>query len=384
MSYTKDQIESYASSLAKVASLSNLFSESKVPFLHYRTTEYIYSRVFGGVNFARSDMAIDVKIGDKGIGIKTFVYSGKPKFEKIAEFNKELSTYNGLSGLDKIKRVSELRNKRIEAAGRITGVNTYMYHCIARMPGRLFVFEDEMPFIDADNLNITKESDTTISFTDGAHRYKFSLSKSTLFKEFFGRNSLFEKPVHVSDDLFKILSTIEVTELPAVMGCLPEGGITEEFIILPLYSYLNDSPYVYEGSGLNLWNADGRKRNPNEVYIPIPVSVRKRYPGFLPDRNTPFDLKFPNGNVISMKVSQAGGKALMSQHNADLGEWLLREVLKVPANTLVTYEMLEEIGIDSVEISKLEGEYYIDFKKLGSYEEFMDGTYEQDLDSTDS
>jgi hypothetical protein len=47
--------------LAKVAALSNLFSESKTPFIHYRVTEYLYARTFGAKNLARSDIAIDAK-----------------------------------------------------------------------------------------------------------------------------------------------------------------------------------------------------------------------------------------------------------------------------------------------------------------------------------
>ena len=42
----------------------------------------------------------------------------------------------------------------------------------------------------------------------------------------------------------------------------------ENFIILPLYSVRDNN--VPTKSGLNQWNAAGRKRHPNEVYIPIP------------------------------------------------------------------------------------------------------------------
>lgn len=65
-------------------------------------------------------------------------------------------------------------------------------------------------------------------------------------------------------------------------------------------------------------------------------------------------------------------KGLMSNPNKTLGEWILREILKIKENVLVTYEMLEEIGIDSIEVRKLDNENYeVDFKKLNSYYNFM-------------
>jgi hypothetical protein len=372
MSYESDKIKVYASSLAKVASLSNLFSESDTPYIHYRTTEYLYTRVFGADNMARSDISIDAKLGDVGVGIKTFVYSGRPKYEKIAEFNKELNTYSSLDNLSKIKRVAVLRNNRIEIAGNIAEVSSFIYHCIARMPGSLLVFEDTMPFIDIDSISLTSSSNTIIGFTDGRANYKFNTSKSTLFKEFFANMSLFEKPVFIHKDPFELLDSMLLQELPIVLGQNPEEVTTREFIVLPLYGYKGNEPFVFERSGLNQWNADGRVRDPNEVYIPIPVKVRNHYPGLLPNRDTPFDLYFPSGEIMTMKVSQDDGKAIMSQHNADLGQWLLRDILKIEEGTLVTYEMLEAVGIDSVEISRINGKYFIDFKKLGSYEDFID------------
>jgi hypothetical protein len=349
--YSRDQIETYGSALAKVAALSNLFSESKTPFIHYRATEYLYSRAFDAMNLARSDIAIDAKLGNVGVGLKTFVYSNRPKYEKIAEFNKEMMSFANLPAEEKIKRISELRNERISIAGRISGVDTFIYHCVARLPEKLFVFEQEMLLIDIDHIEITNTTDTTISFTDGVNNYRFNSSKSTLYKEFFSPNGLFEKPVVICEDPFGLLSTLELVEKPIVIGATETEEVEREYIILPLYSRKDDEPFVYERSGLNQWNAEGRERDYNEVYIPIPAEVRRQYPDFLPDRDTPFELHFPNGKVLSMKVSQENGKALMSQHNADLGQWLLRDILHLENGELLTYEMLEKIGIDAVEIS---------------------------------
>ena len=72
-----------------------------------------------------------------------------------------------------------------------------------------------------------------------------------------------------------------------------------------------------------------------------------------------------------MKVAQQGGKALMSNPNSALGEWILRDILQLKEAELLTKEKLDTIGIDSVKLSKLKnGNYYLDFIKTGSYEEF--------------
>ena len=37
---------------------------------------------------------------------------------------------------------------------------------------------------------------------------------------------------------------------------------------------------VFEKSGLNQWNAGGRPRHSDEVYIPIPSEIHKNFQGF--------------------------------------------------------------------------------------------------------
>ena len=61
----------------------------------------------------------------------------------------------------------------------------------------------------------------------------------------------------------------------------------------------------------------------------------------------------------------------MSNPNTDLGDWLIKRVLKVEAGKLATLKNLEEVGVDSVEITKQsEHKYRIDFKTIGTYEDF--------------
>ena len=72
-------------------------------------------------------------------------------------------------------------------------------------------------------------------------------------------------------------------------------------------------------------------------------------------------MRLPDGNIISMKVCQQSGKALMSDPNKVLGKWLLRDVLGLKPRELLSYERLLQIGIDSVIIKKKYGLYSIDF-----------------------
>ena len=61
----------------------------------------------------------------------------------------------------------------------------------------------------------------------------------------------------------------------------------------------------------------------------------------------------------------------MSNPNSALGKWLLRDILQQPESTLVTYDILQRLDIDSVEIvKKSDDDYFIDFLPVGSYDEF--------------
>lgn len=70
----------------------------------------------------------------------------------------------------------------------------------------------------------------------------------------------------------------------------------------------------------------------------------------------------------------------MSDPNKDLGEWLLNKVLKLEEGELLTYQKLEDIGVDTVEIRKIDNQNYeIDFRKIGTFEKFKDGVEKDKL-----
>lgn len=127
----------------------------------------------------------------------------------------------------------------------------------------------------------------------------------------------------------------------------------------------------FEKSGLNQWNAEGRQRDSNEVYIPIPAEIHHFFPAFFPDRDTPFTLRLPDGRQMQAKICQDNGKALMSYSNKELGQWILRDVLGLNEGELLTYDKLQTIGIDSVRIDKIsDDQFEINFSATGSYDNF--------------
>ena len=89
-------------------------------------------------------------------------------------------------------------------------------------------------------------------------------------------------------------------------------------------------------------------------------------------KNSPsFEVELPNGHKMKCKVAQSGSKALMSDPNKDLGKWILRDVLKVKEGTLVTIDILNELGIDSVRITKKDDKnYLLDFVEVDTYMKF--------------
>lgn len=368
----------YTDLLKMMGLLSNLFAESKNPFLYYRAMENIFCKAFHADNLSRSDVSADAGKNGIGIGLKTFLQNNGNTFQKIAEFNKESYLLRDLTGTDLVRMVSEMRNQRIESTMRICNLYDMMYHLVTRSNKYMAIYEEHMDLININNIKITQTNNTTIHFTDSLHDYSFSLSKSTLLKRFdtTDKRKIFGFDVEVLADPYDFLLNIKngkisKTELNATLN---DSDDFIDYIVLPLYS--PRTKQVEEKSGLNQWNAGGRPRSENEVYISIPSWIHQKKKDFFTynsdeNKTNPFDVKLPNGKIISMRVAQQKGKALMSNPNSALGEWILRDILELKPKVLVTKEILDMIGIDSVKLSKTgDGRYYLDFLKSGSYEEF--------------
>jgi hypothetical protein len=281
-----------------------------------------------------------------------------------------------------VKVIAELRNERIEATKKISEVRDIFYHCIVRSAGAIYTFEEPMHTIDIENikLNVDKKNNN-IAFTDGKENYSFYPSKSTLYKYFVTKDKLFEIPVRIIEDPFEAISKLLTSEITALTFSPIQEG---EHIFLPIYSTRDGE--VPEKSGLNLWNAGGRKRDPNEVYIPVPRFIHRNFPNFFPARDKTFNLSLPTGEVISASICQDGDKALMSNPNTALGSWILRDILKAKEGQLITYADLEKIGFDSFVVYKTNDQNYsIDFTALGSYDDFEQSLENEEVeDSSDT
>ncbi len=369
---TKKEYEYYQKILKILGSLTNLFSESKVPYLNYRITENLFCKAFTAKNLSRSDVSADASLNNVGIGIKTFVNGNGKSLQKVAEFNKDNIQFRELQPKELIEKIADLRNERVETTKRIYGLSSMIYHCIVRDEEKIKTFECDMSLIDKPTIKILKSTKNTISFKDSKNEYSFNITKSTLYKRFITQDVIFEIDVKVLEDPFEILEE----KFLKVKDVYYKKTISENpFVILPLYSITKDDKKVYEKSGLNQWNAEGRKRDSNEIYIPIPAWIHKRFPAFFLSRDTPFNLILPDGTMLEAKVCQDGSKALMSKHNTDLGKWLLKKVLNLKEKELLTYEKLQEIGLDSVIIERIDKKTYsIDFRPSGTYEEFIDNS----------
>ncbi len=347
--------DKYFEMLKLLASLSKLFSESSTPYLDYRIAENLFCKYYTAINDARACTAYDARLGKLGIGIKTFGINKGHSVEKIAEFNRLKPLLDPLKGKDLATQLAIFRNDRIQVTNDTYDVENAIYHIVGRSNGALNIFNTEYNFIDIDDIHEVKDSTTSISFISGNCLYNFNKSKSVLMKDFILPTAHKEIPVEILSDPLQLLSELlqkeeKGTEIKDIRNNQVFKGL--DYVILPLYSTRGGKMQVPPKSGLNQWNAEGRKRDENEVYIPIPREIHKKYPYFFPDRNTPFELILPNGKTLSAKICQANGKALMSNPNSDLGEWILRKVLRKKPGELVTMTDLSIYGIDSVRIEK--------------------------------
>ena len=362
------EYELYFHYIKSVSSLSKLFSESEIPFLHYRLAENLFCKAFNAENLSRTDTAYDAKIDNIGIGIKTFVCPSNSKSEKIAEFDRKNSELQNLN-VDKFAiKLAELRNERINFSNRTYKIEKSYYHCIARKKSSLLIFNTNYDLINMDKINIISNDKTSMKFKDNINEYSYNYAKSTLFKKFIIPQNhkiidiqIIDNPLDLILKIFSEYNNFEITE-------------TKDFVILPLYSCLKNEnkKYVPEKSGLNQWNAGGRVRKYGEVYIPVPSEIRKLKSGFFPERDKIFNLEIPSGDKLKAKICQDNGKALMTNPNVALANWLLKDVLQLKERELLTYRKLEIIGIDSVKVEKIDDENFkIYFSKIGSYEKFI-------------
>lgn len=377
--------EQYKKLVEKAGSLSRLFSSSDVPFLHPRFIEQLYCLTTGAKNLAREDVSYDAAdASGVGVGIKTFRVTSfnSRKTEKVAEFTAQagLGNYAGIDPDEVALRVAYDRNKRVSADSKAFGISLKdsIYHCLVRAPGMCMVHEEKFSLIDLDSLELTNrpKGNGTIKFKDQFNYYSFSPAKNTLFKTF-------EIGKHISSAPFEVSITegifSEILAGEVFIDLEEHESDEQEFVVLPLYSAR--SGRVEPKSGINQWNAGGRVRKFGEAYIPIPSTIHKIRPDFFPPKDQSFELTLSSGEILSAKVCQDNGKALMSNPNEKLVNWLFSQIdgdmdsanRRLTSRTPYTREDLIEVGRESVKITKTApGKYELSPGGLGDYEEFAD------------
>lgn len=384
-------IERYISYLKAIGAFSNLYSSSRKPFVQYRVAENAFCKAFGAENLARADVAYDALIEGYGIGIKTFILSGNSKLEKVAEFNSYSSELRKLKGIGLAEKLADYRNERILFADRTYNVSDRIYHIVGRDKNLIKVFEVSYDLIDKKTIEILSESKSSLKFKDSKNEYNFNFSKSVLMKRFIVPDHYLEIDINIIDDPLEVLISLQTDQamFSSNNKFVAENGINYskveneelvpgiDFMVLPLYSPKakknHKEPIVPEKSQLNQWNAGGRKRDPGEVYIFIPKSIHKINNEFFPERDSPFMLQIPSGEILDAKVCQGGNKALMTNPNKALAEWMLRKILRLGEGELLTYNRLRAVGYDCVKITKINSNHFmIDFGNLDDYENFID------------
>lgn len=412
LSFNVDKFEEYCKNLKAIGSLSRLFSSSNTPFIHYRSVEILYTQLCNGENIAGEDCSYDVITESKiPVGVKTFVVSSdksSAKTEKIAEFNQSYKEkLKALTFEEANIEVAKWRNARVESDAREKGVEASkgIYHCLVRYPFGSYVHEEPYTLIDVSKLKpIDKNgNDATIFsgyyFKDDRNKYNFNNSKSTLFKRFDLNSGLNSNKISIAilDNPLEKLQLLNSGSLVSKLSTQLKFDLilseTEslnpgvDYIVLPLYSISKskraskiagkDVKVVADKSGINQWLADGRVRSDKEIYIPVPVEILDKCKGFLPPKETPFQLKLPNGKTVNAKLCQGDrGKAIMSNPNSDLGNYIFSVIDAANnhsvTNRAFTYDDLIFVEKDSVRIVKTTNGFELtEFCKLNSYDDFI-------------
>ena len=211
------QKEEYKEFLKIAGCLSNLFSDSEVPYLYYRVAEKVFCRAFNAEDLSRSDVSADAKKGTLGIGLKTFLAGNNNTFQKVAEFNADRGTYSNLNAEDLVLEVSRLRNERIRITQDIHNLESSIYHCIVRDSGKFKIFEEPMDMVNIEKIHSIDKLSSSIKFSDDKNDYSFLISKSTLTKRFNTTSNIiheFEVDM-LQDPLFELKHFLNKTNLHA-------------------------------------------------------------------------------------------------------------------------------------------------------------------------
>lgn len=173
------------------------------------------------------------------------------------------------------------------------------------------------------------------------------------------KNVSFNNPTEEKKIIKKALSSLQKEKTEVPINAPKEKIENKPVVYLPLFSIdRNRNKHIPIKSGLNFWNENGKKTNPNKVYIPVPSYIRNYFSNFFPKKNSIFYLNLPNKKEVTVKLCQDKGKALMSNPQSDLGEWLLRDCLELLNYQVATFEHLNKNNVHSVKIEKIDNTHF--------------------------
>lgn len=387
----------YIEFLKIFGALSGLFKDNqeganaRKPYLYYRNHEQLFARVFDVEDLTRKDSAFDALANWKGnrvgIGLKTWIHTKDLTYQKVAEFNKlapvviEPIIKNG-SPEEVIRKVSELRNDRIMLDKRLHGTDREVYHFITRDNDVMNIIETKYDLIDIDSLELIKSDGKTYVFRDKLHRYKFYKSKSVLLEEFdASQGEIIEKiPIEQYDDPFELIKMINIPK--------NKNEIINKEIYLPLYQDKKEGRVVSDCSGINIRHSKPKSKGSStprpeyEIEVRVSKWIHHVFPNFFGlnaldeeqvknSELNDFDLILPDERVLRGRIKQQNGKSLQTNPQGALGEWILKDILGLENREVVTWELLDRLGIDSLKITKLnDKEFKVTVAETGAYEKF--------------
>ncbi|MCC0730818.1 NgoFVII family restriction endonuclease [Clostridioides sp. ZZV14-6048] len=397
--FSEREKDEYIQFLKIFGALSGLFKDNqeganaRKPYLYYRNHEQLFVRVFEVEDLTRKDSAFDALgtwVNDRvGIGLKTWIHTKDYTYQKVAEFNKLAPVVivplieNG-EPEEIIKKVSELRNERIMLDKRLYKTDRDVYHFVTRDDDVMNIIETPYDLIDIDSLELIKSDGKTYTFKDRLHNYKFYKSKSVLLEEFDASQCeiITQIPIEQFDNPFELIRMIELPNRNKEIIC------EDEEIYLPLYQDKKEGRIVSNCSGINIRHSKPKSKGSNtprpeyEIEVRISKWIHHVFPNFFGinalseedvknDQLNDFDLILPDGRILRGRIKQQNGKSLQTNPQGALGEWILSDVLGLKNREVVTWELLDNLGIDSIKIIKQDDKHFrITVAETGAYEKF--------------
>lgn len=136
---------------------------------------------------------------------------------------------------------------------------------------------------------------------------------------------------------------------------------TKEVVNLPLFSERKQR--MHERSGLNWGQRPEYSREPNQAYIPVPISIHNEHPDFFPPKDQEFTMLTDDGDSFVCVMAQDNRKAIETRYdNSILGRYFRRR-LNIEQGAFVSMSDLEKYGRKFITVYKMNSElYYFDFK----------------------